>query len=50
MRYGGLFKEALKDFKQGKLNKYINANVIDWYLLLNIHIALKDMRKIQLGI
>lgn len=34
MRYGGLFKEALKDFKQGKLNKYINANVIDWYFII----------------
>lgn len=34
MRYGGLFKEVLKDFKQGKLNKYINANVIDWYFII----------------
>lgn len=34
MRYGGLFKEALKDFKQGNLNKYINANVIDWYFII----------------
>lgn len=34
MRYGGLFKEALKDFKQGKLNKYINVNVIDWYFII----------------
>ena len=34
MRYGGLFKEALKDFKQGNLNKYINANVVDWYFII----------------
>ena len=34
MRYGGLFKEALKDFKQGNLNKYINANVVDWFFII----------------
>ena len=34
MRYGGLFKQALKEFKQGNLNKYINANVIDWYFII----------------
>jgi replication protein len=34
MRYGGLFKESLKEFKQGNLNKYINANAIDWYFII----------------
>lgn len=34
MRYGGLFKQALKEFKQGNLNKYINANAIDWYFII----------------
>lgn len=34
MRYGGLFKESLKEFKKGNLNKYINANAIDWYFII----------------
>lgn len=34
MRYGGIFKETLKEFKQGNLNKYINANLIDWYFII----------------
>ena len=34
MWYCGLFKESLKEFKKGNLNKYINANVIDWYFII----------------
>ena len=45
MRYGGLFKEALKDFKQGRLNKYINVNVIDWYFIIKYSYGFEGYEK-----
>lgn len=34
MRYGGVFKETLKEFKRGNLNKYINVNLVDWFFII----------------
>lgn len=48
MRYGGVFKEALKKFKQGNLNKYINANAIDWYFIIKYSYSVEGYKKSSL--
>lgn len=45
MRYGGVFKEVLKEFKKGNLNKYINTNVIDWYFIIKYSYGFEGYKK-----